>query len=98
MSDYSLKINEKIEEILVFVNKLPMTKKQRIETAKSLIKDQFTINFDEAYIDSDEEGDVEALIDEIDEHKINSYSGSETEGLDIETDEETDEETDVDSE
>mgnify|MGYP003628124476 CR=1 FL=1 len=87
-NDYSENVNNKIDEILDFVNKLPLNKDQRKKLVKKLDDDSFTIDFDKQYIE--EKKSVDDIIDGID-----GDSGSDAKPLDeSDSDHSTDQDTD----
>lgn len=65
-NDYSKTVNNKLDEILDFVNKLPLNKDQRKKLVKKLVDDSFTIDFDKQYINSrsDDQNPKDLLIEE----------------------------------
>lgn len=96
-NDYSENVNNKIDEILDFVNKLPLNKDQRKKLVKKLVDDEFTIDFDKQYIE--EKKSVDDIIDGIDgdndsESDVKPLDESDS---DHSTDHDTDNENDVEN-
>ncbi len=86
-NDYSENVNNKIDEILDFVNKLPLNKDQRKKLVKKLVDDEFTIDFDKQYIEE------KKLVDDDNNSESDAKPLDETDS-DHSTDQDTDEDTD----